>query len=155
MEAYKSIFKEKGITPLTEMAVPEGMSIIIDAFYVTMEEDSYEHGALPDTAWEAVREKNIGTAKDFKEMVKLCAKHYPAILDVKMDGFGVMDDDGRILVQHEVTKYGDTPSTSEMKQFKNGEINLCIADMDIYIRIGKVYTPTSDEIKQMFNIQQL
>jgi len=125
-------------------------TIFLDSFFVSIERDSFEHGEIGGGKSGEILHGGDLKFKSARDFIAWVNREFG--LKPDLDAWTAFEP-GRIDVQWSAYDDG-TPVTDkrDFEAFKRGEIDLYNADLHLYVRFGKLWTPEEDEIAKLFGI---
>lgn len=127
---------------------------IVKYLHWRTEEDDWEQGAVPGTGQTVLDESNLGTFDSFDELRQNLTERFG--LPEDDDSWAIFgDEDGRIEVQFTVDEDNQQPSPRDLALWKQGRKKMWTANVSIYVEVGVVRAPSSDELTKMTGLQEI
>ena len=134
------------------LSAVDDVEVIVDLLTMETTEDSYEEGEV-GRRQSVVAERNFGVFKSVKEALR---KASSATGIPEKDFYVFSGEDGRIeasgLVDEDNNYVGDDQRFID--RWKMGEVKAWNADVSLYIRLAKTWTPTDDELAKISGLKK-
>jgi hypothetical protein len=135
-----------------EIQAADEVEVIVDLLSMETTEDSYEEGEV-GRRQSVLAERNFGVFKSMREAIHK-ASSFTGIPEKNFYVFS--GEDGRIeadgLVDEENNYVGD--DNRFIDKWKMGEVKAWNADVSLYVRLAKTWTPTDDELVKLSGLRK-
>jgi hypothetical protein len=129
-------------------ATPESFEVLIDSWSLEAVEDSFTEGEIGRS--QLVNDGGSrGPFKSPDEVIKYFTTFTDAPKDRKAwQAF----EDGRLICSWHGNENGHEVSSSQIEQWKKGEIKGYSITLNVYLKFAKVWEPTPKEISRVFKV---
>lgn len=139
------------IPEVTKQAASDSELWQVTGVHMYTSEDDFEQGEVGGRN-NVLDEKNVGSYISAQAVKDALVRKF-GFPDDKQAWFAMDDEDGRLSLSFQVNEDNNEPSAQEIALWKKGEGKMWTADVDVYLRLATVRSPSAQEISEAFGIK--